>query len=365
MWPSRRDVKLRAHPSLLRPAAWRVGLVAAAGAALVMAVVVRADGRDSLFRNDGELYWLVARDPFGDGSVFHTVAGFAEQYGVAYRFGRILYPLLAWTLVGGADGAAIEWSLMVVDVVSFGAATAVAAELCARRGLRPFHGLALLLVPAMWFSCVLALAEPLMLGLVLLVYLLVLDGRQRAAMVAGALLLLTRESALLALLPLVIAVWRRGDRSAIVGWMLVPVPLLLWWTWIRFHIGAWPFLDSSVSRREALDLPLVGVLDAMQEGLRPAHFVAFAVAVATVATVVWVARQWSWWPVTHGAVLFSLLLLFFGPNAWRHPGEAMRLMGPAQALVVLGMLAGPLATRLRMTRPSPGAATVPGRDRRL
>lgn len=327
----------RAASSLSIP--WRLALASTLVAGVVMAVIVATDGQKSLFRNDAEFYWLVAVDPFGEGRVFIP---FADEMGRAYRYGRILFPALGWLLAGGRDSL-VPWMLMAIDVAAFGATVGLAARLCARRGV-PERGLSVLLVPAMWFAIVLAVSEPLVFALVLGIYLLWLAGRRRPALVVATLLLLAREAAIVALVPLVIRDVRERGAAILAAWALVPVPLLAWWTYVRVQVGEWPFMDESISRREALAVPFSGVVTIINEGADADHVFAFVLGALTVAAGVWVFRRRQWWPVSHGALAFSLLLLVLGPNAWRYPGEAMRLMGPAQLLIVLAAAAHRPAT---------------------
>lgn len=314
----------------VRSEALVLGVASTAVAALVVAALIATKGRQSLFRNDAEFFWLVARNPFADGAIFRP---FAHEMGDAYRYGRILFPLLAWVLALGRPGA-VQWTLILVDLISFGAVVALAAELVARRGATVERGLAVLLTPAMWFALVLAVSEPFVLALVLAIYLLDQDGHRVGVLVLGALLLLAREVAVLALVPLVVRDGRTGARAAM-PWLLVAAPLLGWWAWVRLHVGDWPFLDPSISRREALALPFAGPATVIRAGANSDHVVAFVLGAITVALGIWVAARRPWFPVSHAALLFSCLVVVFGANAWRYPGEAIRLMGPAQALALL------------------------------
>jgi hypothetical protein len=56
--------------------------------------------------------------------------------------------------------------------------------------------------------------------------------------------------------------------------------------------------------------------------------------------------------VSEGAVLFGLLVLCFGQAAWFRPGEAIRLMAPAQLLTVIALVS---------PARQPAAAAVVGR----
>ena len=326
----------------------RLGLVSIVVAAFIMTTRVVAVGQKALFRNDAEFYWLVALDPFGEGTVFIP---FAEEMGRAYRYGRILFPFLGWLFAGGRDSL-VPWALMAVDVVAFGVTVALAIELCARRGAAG-RGIAVLLVPAMWFALVLAVSEPLVFALVFGVYLLWLTGWRRAALVTAAFLLLAREAAVVALVPLIVRDVRERGAAVLASWALVPVPLIAWWTYVRVRVGEWPFFDDSISRREALGAPLSGVVTIAREDVDADHIVAFLLGAVTVAAGVWVYRRRPFWPVSEGALAFSLMLLVLGPNAWRYPGEAIRLMGPAQLLIAIAVAAhAPVRRGHRPTFPS-------------
>jgi hypothetical protein len=330
---------------VIRRPALAVGAAAAAIAALAMMVNVVQHGQDYLFRNDAEFFWVVARDPFGSGDLFRPVAAIT---GNAYRYGRPLYPVLAWLLALGRPSV-VRTTMMVVELLSFGAMVALAAELVARRGRRPFDAMAVLLVPGVWWAVIIAISEPLVMALMLLVFVLHHDGRRGWALVAAAALLLTRETAVLALLPLAWADARRVGWVRAAAWLgAALVPLAAWWTWVRVRVGAWPFLDPSESRRGALDLPLRGYLR-FRGDVTAGHVLAFALVAATVVAAIWVWRRRPWFPITDAALLFAVLLLFLGPNATRFPGEVLRLMMPAQVLVALAIIAG----NTRSTDPRP------------
>jgi hypothetical protein len=321
-----------------------VGMIAMLVAGAVMAFNVVRHGQAWIFRNDAEFFWVVARHPFGRGEMFRHVAGVT---GSAYRFGRPLYPVLAWLVAAGRPGA-VRNSMMVVELAAFGGMVAAAAELLARRGRRPFDAMAILLVPGVWWAVIIAISEPVVMLLVLVTFLLHADGHRRATLVTAALVLLARESAGLALVPLVWDDVVRFGWRRFAPWVITAVPLLLWWVWVRVRIGQWPFLDRSESRRGALDVPLRGYVRA-PGAVTAGRIVGFVLVGLTVVGAIWVWRRHPWFPVTHAAVLLAVLLLFLGPNATRFPGETLRLMMPAQLLVAMGLIAG----NRRSTHPPP------------
>src|SRR5688500_15001545 len=89
------------------------------------------------FDADGDplSYLRVARDPFGDGSL---LVEDGPQQGVAYRFGRILFPFAGWLLAGGNDEL-IQWTMPVVSALAYGCCGVAAAVLVARADAHP-HG---------------------------------------------------------------------------------------------------------------------------------------------------------------------------------------------------------------------------------
>jgi hypothetical protein len=226
----------------------------------------------------------------------------------------------------------------------FGVTVALSCEWAARRRVDTQRGIAVLLVPAMWFALVLAVSEPLVFALVLAVYLLDDDRHRVGVLVTAALLLLAREAAVVPLVARDVAT--SGLRRA-APWTLIVVPLLAWWAWVHARVGEWPFLDPSISRREALSAPLVGVATVIHEGADANQWLAFVLGALTVIAAVWVFRTRRWFPIAHGALAFAAVIPFLGPNAWRYPGEAIRLLGPAELLIVLAVVGAPAAARPR------------------
>lgn len=316
-----------------------VGLAAMLLAAIVLGASAASVGRRDMLRSDGKSFAEVATDPFGDG---RAIVNLPAITGPSYRYGRILFPLLAWGLAGGR-ASLTGWTLAIVFALSVGAMVACAAELCRRRGKSPARGVAVLALPFVvgaWVNTPVVVSEPMVLALVLVTYLLVLDGHESGARWAAAAAMLTREIAVLAVLPLA---WRgmrdRGWRGAL-DWAWVLVPYAAWSAWVRFRVGALPFLDPAPTRRNALSLPLVGTLDTMRAGTNSGQRYAMIVAAVTLAAALWAWRRRPYWPVGAGALWLALLLPFTGSETWKLWGEALRVMVPAQVLVLLCFLAG-------------------------
>jgi hypothetical protein len=176
-------------------------------------------------------------------------------------------------------------------------------------------------------------------GMALLLYRLVIADRRQAAWTVAALLLLARETMILAVLPLAIRELGKRRYSSALMWTATVLPLLAWWTWVRYRIGFWPFLDPTVAYSRPFDLPFLGFLALLWDPdsgtmLRAATSVGWATLIAAM----WIHVARPWFPLTAGAVASALLVVFFGPGQANLPGEAFRVMLPAQVLVAIAWL---------------------------
>ncbi len=316
--------------------ATRIGFVVACLAGVAVATAWITFGGSFPLENDARIFHRVAMDPFGDGSSF---AGLPSDTGTGYRYGRILYPLTAWVLAFGRPSL-VAYSMAVVYAVSVGAMAALACRLCGEAGVPETRGLWVLAAPSFWLTVPVLFSEPFTVALLLLTYRLFLRGRERGTLVAGAALLLTREAMAVALVPLVWASHKRSGLAGAARWAWTAVPLAAWWTWVRARVGVWPFLDPAYGRRGALSWIIGGPITVAREGVRhPGLFVLACVLLGAslVAAVVVVRRRRS--PVAWGALVLAVLALFLGPGAWRIPGEAIRLLLPAQAMTIVALLA--------------------------
>jgi hypothetical protein len=316
-----------------RPAA--LALVTAFAVAIVVVFAALDHGYEWLLRSDAQHFFLVATDPFGTGSVFE---GAGPGVGSAYRYGRILYPLMAWGLaLGRAEW--VPYSLTLVYLGGVWLLAAMACQWCELADKPSERGLWVFLLPSIPMTVPLLVPEMLIAGLTLLVYRLVLADRTRAAQMTASLLLLARETMALAILPLIARDLKRRRYLAALGWTAAGVPVLLWWGWVRYRIGLWPFLDPTVTYSRPLDVPFRGFLAALwgpdaDMMLR----IAAAVGWLTLALAAWLHVFRPSFPLTAGAVASASLVVFFGPGQARLPGEAFRLLLPSQVLVAVSLL---------------------------
>jgi hypothetical protein len=197
---------------------------------------------------DGQWYFYIAHDPLlraPDPERFIDLP--------AYRYGRILYPALAWALALGQP-AAQPWSMLAVNFL----AVLVGAVACVDnlRQLRANRWLALAYAfsPPMLIGTAAMLTEPTSMALVTVGVALALRGRHWPAGCALALAVLAREpSALVALAFGLYALarldWRRG--AAYLAPLVVPI---LWHLSIWARMGIMP----SAQNQDNLTVPFGG-----------------------------------------------------------------------------------------------------------
>lgn len=136
---------------------------------------------------DGQFSYYIALDPL---KAYHYIDS------PAYRYTRILYPLLARALALGNAGL-IPYTLIAVNLFALVGGTFIVALWLKRKGVSPWLALALGLFPGLFFSLRYDLTEPLSLALVALaIYLFDFGGSRRLvwSAVCFALAALTRET---------------------------------------------------------------------------------------------------------------------------------------------------------------------------
>lgn len=139
---------------------------------------------------DGQFCYYIALDPV-NARFYVDVPG--------YRYGRILYPMLA-RLVALGQPPLIPLALVLVNWLALGGGTAALALWLRRKGRSPWLALLYSLYPGLFFAVQRDLTEPLAYALVALaVYLFDFGGRRRVlwAGVAFALAGLARETTLI------------------------------------------------------------------------------------------------------------------------------------------------------------------------
>jgi hypothetical protein len=313
------------------PIAWM--LVLGTGTALVVltAATLIDHGTASFFHEgDAYLYRAMAFDPFGKGTNFAVVGRLTEA---PYRFGRIGLPLTAWVLSLGRPQL-VPWWLITINVASIAAVPGLAAVLLDEYGAPPLGGAVVLLAPGLLLIRGVVFAEPLLICLVLLGYILEARGRSRPAVVVFACAVLVKETALLALIPWLWRGIRRRDPRDVARYLAALLPYAAWCVWVRVRLGEFPFLAHTMQRTQALSWPGGGIRRVFIVGT-PDHEVVVAFAVVTILLCcvgAFAARQYSIGLLTGVLGVFTTC---FGENALRYEGEALRLLAAPQVFALL------------------------------
>jgi uncharacterized membrane protein len=311
----------------------RVGLVAALA---VLAGLVAAGPvlRHNMFwTGDAPFFYAIARHPFASGGV----SDHPLQFGVAYRYGRILFPLTSW-LVSFGRPRLVAGGILVVYVTSVGAWISTAAEHLRRSGRTPWLALLILGLPfsVMAFLRPEAVSDPMAGALLFTVFLYEREGRTRAACIAAALLILTREPMALAVVPMLWIAWRHRDRRVLRNVAIAFTPYALWLLWVRVRVGQFPFFDPAVSRRQALAAPFMGYVQTLHLHGGWTQDFGMLVALATLLGALVVAHLgYGRASMRVGVAMLAAIIPFLGIAVFRHPLETFRVLAPIQALLLV------------------------------
>jgi hypothetical protein len=203
--------------------------------------------------HDGQLYYLIARDPLGTDDTLATLSSF-DTNPPRYRYRRILFPLLAGGF-GQFGGWATLMGMIFWVAIGMGLATLATADMAFSLNL---PGGAVFLAAINLGALVSALiltADVLALGLSLLGLALGLRGRYGVAIFLFALAGLTKEVYLL--VPLSVAAWRLWERDIKIAVMMATIttaPVLLWSALV------WSFVPEVAKTTPLVGLPFVGLL---------------------------------------------------------------------------------------------------------
>lgn len=321
-----RDAGLRADSRAHLLAA----LILAAFAALVVVTSIIAFGPGSLTDTDGKFFVVMAErlPDVASGDIGITT----------YRMSRPLLPALAW-VAGAGRAEAMLAATTAVYLAAF-AGLGWATSKLTHAAAPPWR---LLCAPALWLTLPNLVAEPVAVLLVLMAF---MGGGVRGPL-AGALAMLAKESAAVALLPLGLRALARRRWGEALGWLAAALPLGAWWVALRAWTGRWPWEDAPVGG--GVTLPFAGMIEAFPEQVALARtdgagalawvIVSMVVALGTLAVALRGWRRDRAQLLWAAAAASALLVLSGGVDTWGNPGESLRLLLPAQVLVLVAMRA--------------------------
>ena len=309
-------------------------------------------------------------DPFGtegyDGQFMYQIAlrptqAMAYLDVPAYRYQRILYPLLArWLALG--QPTLIPWTLLLINLVSLGVGTWLAGQLLARTGANPWFALPVGLFAGQLLSLRVDLPEPLALALALGGMWLMERTQQVSTsaetvdrsrvthwpgLVAGgalfALSALTRETMLLTTAGYGLYLWiERGWRPAFLFGVMAAGPFVLWqgvlWLWL-----GQPGVGSGGAGATSFELiPFGGLLRTFEAGWQA--FALFALIMVPLAVLPSLWGLWAsacdiysrqWHPRTSALLANALVIPFLPFSTFREPLAMLRFLSPLVALIIL------------------------------
>ncbi|MGO9874275.1 MAG: hypothetical protein ACLPVY_10790 [Acidimicrobiia bacterium] len=320
--------------------AWLLSGGTALGLAVATGALLARRGTNSFYaEGDAATYRLIAADLFGRAN------GFTNHADAAYRYGRVGLPFLGWLFAFGRPGA-VGSTLIWVNVAAIAAIPGLAATLLEGYDSPGVAGAIVVLAAGLFALSRDPVAEPLMIALIVLAYVLDAHGGRRSALVVLAYAVLVKEVAALALVPWLWRAVRTRNWRDVGGVGAALVPYASWCAWVRWRIGAFPFLAHTVQRTGAIGLPFAGMWTTWND--MPHHSTTIltltSVTIALAAAAAWAARRS---PIGGLAAAFGCLTLCLGPNALRFSFEIGRLLAPAQvfALVALAIAGSTRRTR--------------------
>lgn len=187
---------------------------------------------------DGQFFFYLAHDPLlraDDPQLFIDRP--------AYRYGRILYPALAWAAsLGRAE--AVPWALLGVNLAAALGGTFASVAVLRTLGASRWLALGFAFSPAVLIGLIADLSEPSAFALVALGLALHVRQRHREAGLALALATLAREASVLVPLGFGLhAVARRAWREAASYSLPLALPAA-WHLWVWAKLGSLPMLQG-------------------------------------------------------------------------------------------------------------------------
>lgn len=343
-----------------------VGLISAlVMAGLVIGLTMAHDGHVSalmMLPEKGECYQQLGA-PSGvavfpeagyDGNLFYYIArDLAMEHGCtgAYRYQRILYPVMIWAFSLGQE-AAMPLMMSVINLLAIGLGAWLMAVWLSEMGESPWLGLLYGLSLGHVLIVQYALSGAVALTFCLAgAFLVVRRERPWAAMVMFALALLTRETVVLMWGPMILWLfWERKFKAAIILGLAI-VPYLGWEGVLWWRFGSLPLTGTNA---EAVQLNLEGqryfwshlVLDqGFREFLRSSSSFPYLLFV-----FFWLGL--SAWALKNGRGMWAFVLgchalvaLFFGRGMWAFISSVGRIT--ITAVPVLLLLAADLGPKPR------------------
>jgi hypothetical protein len=272
---------------------------------------------------DGQFAYYIARDPLN---------GWRYCDVPAYRYQRILYPMLARLLALG-QSKLIPYTLPLINLTALAAGTWLTEQLLRRYKMSRWYALTYGLYAGLLMSARLDLNEPLAYGLAQAAVLSIERDRWKLGALFFALAALTKETTLVFVAGYLLFLLARRHWKQLAGLALgAGLPFLAWqgilWAWLgRPGLGSGGAGDTGWELLPFRGLWSVGQIDVSVLGLLALVMVPLAV-IPTLLSL-WIAGRelWrgQWHPFT--AILFTnaLVMLFLPQSTYREFLAMLRL----------------------------------------
>lgn len=195
--------------------------------------IVRADFPDAQLApgtgHDGQQFYAIARSPMHLSEVADSLAR------ARYRLQRPLLSWLSWSLHPSGGGPGLVIGMFLVGTASVLGLALVSTKLSSSFGGGTWPAIAVPLLPGVWASLRIGVADVLALALVLLSVHLAVQRRVKGAFVAAALAVLAKEAVFVVLVGQALARRRLPEFVAAAG---AAVTAGTWWLFLRLAVPA-------------------------------------------------------------------------------------------------------------------------------
>jgi hypothetical protein len=300
--------------------------------------------------HDGQLYYLIARDPLARRQTPAVIASL-DNNGPRYRYRRILFPVLAGGF-GEFGGRTTLYAMIGWLALAMGLASVAIADLGFLMNVRGAWVLIAIVNAGALASLLFLTPDMLALALGLAGVALTLRSRIVPAVLVFALAALTKEVYLLVPWALAICLWRRSvDRQAVLALAMVPpLPLALWSSWVTRVV---PDVATTVAN---LGTPFNGFAQAVRYWVgvesNPVEIWLGAVISLTLVASIVALRIGPSTPLRAIVVAWLALGCFATVQVWGKPNNAARVFAMLWPLSILL-----IGQRAAVTAPSRDAGT--------
>ncbi len=306
----------------------RVLAGAALGAVFAVALILASSRGDvdRMTYGDGHFYLYVASHLDATPS---TLIPTVAARGPALRYGRIGLPALVWLLSAGHPAAMsyAQPAAMVLCAAAIGAAAVLLLPRApAPAALIPFVAVGLTLAISGGYVEPLAAAGCL--------WAIVLARRQLWVGSAAALAIaaLSRESAVVVVVGLVVWALLQRDRRGATLLIASVLPALAWHAVVRARFGVWPVLDPYLAAGgDVSRVPFKSIASALLDGSWAVRFAAGG----HLALGVWCVTQWRTSALGAAAAAASFQVAIVPALTWSYLGDTFRTFALLESTTVL------------------------------